>query len=133
MSIKYSDSKSFTKSQVQELFQSVNWLSANYPDRLFSAFSNSETVFSAWDGDKLAGIVNAVDDGSLMAFVPYLCVNPAYQGKGIGKELLNMVKQKYKDYLYINLIAENEPLIKYYKSNGFDYVDKSFVLSIKKE
>ncbi|MDO5559668.1 MAG: GNAT family N-acetyltransferase [Oscillospiraceae bacterium] len=132
MIIRYKDTKHFTKSQVQELFQSVNWISANYPDRLLTAFKNCETVYSAWDNEKLVGIVNAVDDGALTAFVPYLCVNPSYQGKGIGKELLNMIKEKYKDYLYIELIAENEGLIKYYKSNGFNCLDTSFVCCIKK-
>ena len=33
------------------------------------------------------------------------------------------VKEKYKNYLYIILIAENEELVKYYSKNGFEYVD----------
>ena len=97
--IKYLETRNFTKAQLQELFKSVGWLSANYPERLFKAMNNCETVFTAWDNDKLAGLVNAIDDGELTAYVHYLLVNPEYQGQGIASELLRMLKEKYKsDY-----------------------------------
>lgn len=34
MSITYTDTKDFSVNDLQQLFQSVNWLSANYPERL---------------------------------------------------------------------------------------------------
>ena len=107
MSIVYIDTKNYTSNDLQELFQSVGWLSANYPERLKKALDNSETVFTVWDGEKLVGLVNAIDDSELTAYVHYLCVNPEYQGQGIGKNLLQRIKEKYKNYLYIILIAEN--------------------------
>lgn len=67
---------------MQDLFQSVNWLSARYPQRLLKALNQCETVFTAWDGGNLVGLVNAIDDGELTAYVHYLCVRPEYQGKG---------------------------------------------------
>lgn len=75
----------------------------------------------------MVGLANAIDDSELTAYVHYLCVNPAYQGQGIGKGLLQRIKEKYKDYLYIILIAENEALVKYYSQNGFEYVDGRYV------
>lgn len=131
MAITYTDTKNFSENNLHELFQSVNWLSANYPARLKKALVHCETVFTAWDQDKLIGLVNAIDDGELTAYVHYLCVNPAYQGQGIGKELLRRIKEKYKTYLYIILIAENEPLIAYYKQNGFEYLDGRHVFEIQ--
>lgn len=85
------------------------------------------TVITAWDGDKLVGLINVIDDGELTAYVHYLCVNPQYQGIGIGKELLKQIKEKYREYLYIIVIAENEKLIAYYKKNGFAYIDGRYV------
>jgi len=41
---------------------------------------NSTRVISAWDGDKLVGLVRALDDGETVAFLHYLLVDPAYQG-----------------------------------------------------
>lgn len=133
MSITYTDANNFTSSDLQELFQSVSWLSANYPNRLKKALDNCETVFTAWDGKKLVGLVNAIDDSELTAYVHYLCVNPAYQGQGIGKTLLEKIKEKYRDYLYIILIAENESLVKYYSQNGFEYVDGRYMFVIQNE
>lgn len=133
MSIIYTDTKYYTSNDLQELFQSVGWLSANYPKRLKKALDNSETVFTAWDEEKLVGLVNAIDDSELTAYIHYLCVNPEYQGQDIGKNLLQRIKDKYKEYLYIILIAENEDLVKYYSQNGFEYVDGRYVFVAQSE
>lgn len=79
MSIIYTDAKNYKTQDLQGLFQSVGWLSANYPERLKKALDNSETVFTAWDNERLVGLVNAIDDSELTAYVHYLCVNPSYQ------------------------------------------------------
>lgn len=133
MKITYIDTKNYIAEELQDLFQSVGWLSGNYPERLKKALDNSETVFTAWDDGKLVGLVNAIDDSELTAYVHYLCVNPQYQGQGIGKNLLQRIKEKYKDYLYIILIAENEDLVKYYSRNGFEYVDGRYVFVVQNE
>ena len=48
--IKYTEEKTFTQDQVQELFKSVVWISEEYPQRLHKALMNSQTVLTAWDG-----------------------------------------------------------------------------------
>ncbi len=130
MTITYTEEKSFTAPQLEELFKSVGWLSGNYPERLFKALKNCPTVITAWDGENLAGLINAIDDGELTAYVHYLCVNPKYQGMGIGNTLLEMTKEKYKNYLYFFLVAENPPLIKYYDDRGFEKGEDKTVMSI---
>lgn len=133
MAIIYTDKKEYSANDLKQLFQSVDWLSANYSDRLKKALDNCETVFTAWDGKKLVGLVNAIDDSELTAYVHYLCINPLYQGKRIGRNLLDRIKKKYKSYLYIILIAENEQLVKYYSKNGFDYIDGRYVFVIQND
>lgn len=131
MHFTYTSTKNYTAADLQRLFKSVNWLSGNYPERLKKALDHCETVITAWDGEKLVGLINAIDDSELTAYVHYLCVDPAYQGQGIGKELLRRIKEKYKTYLYIILIAENEGLIKYYSQNGFEYVDGRYMFVVQ--
>jgi len=131
--ITYSAERNFTKEQLAGLFNSVEWLSGKYPAKLKKALDNCETVFTAWDNEKLVGLINAIDDGVLTAYVHYLCVDPAYQKKGIGKELLRQVKNKYKDYLYLLLVAENEPLIGYYTGHGFQCYNGRYVMMIQNE
>ncbi len=130
MDIKYTDKKEYSTEDLQALFQSVDWLSANYPERLKKALDHCETVYTAWRGDRLVGLINVIDDSELTAYVHYLCVDPQFQGKGIGKKLLEFIKEKYKDYLYIILIAENEPLIKYYRQNGFELIEGRYVIEM---
>lgn len=61
MVITYTDEKKFTKEQTQRLFLSVGWVSGQYPERLHKALMGSSTVFSAWDGERLVGLVRVLD------------------------------------------------------------------------
>lgn len=79
---------------------------------------NFKTVFSAWDGEKLVGMICVMDDGIMNAYVHYLLVNPAYHGMTIGRTLVEMINQKYCEYLRIAVIAYNEEL-HFYEKCGF--------------
>lgn len=87
MSITYTTSRDFTQSDLQDLFLSVNWSSGHFPEKLFAAMKNYETVISAWDGGRLVGLAAAMDDGVMTAYVHYLLVRPEYQRRGIGRRL----------------------------------------------
>ena len=119
MDILYKNLKDFKEKDLRDLFLSVEWSSGHYPDKLVIAMKNSGTVFTAWDGDKLIGLINALDDGTMTAYVHYLLINPAYQGNGIGKELVRLLVEKYKDYLRIVLIAYDKE-VDFYKNCGFE-------------
>ena len=118
MDIKYTDKHDFTKNELEELFLSVNWSSGHYPEKLCVAMKNFKTVISAWDGNKLVGMICAMDDGIMNAYVHYLLVDPEYQGQTIGRTLVDMAKDKYRDYLRIVLIAYNKEK-HFYEQCGF--------------
>lgn len=120
MSICYTDERGFTAQQLEGLFLSVGWESGKFPEKLKKAMDNSAAVFTAWDGDRLVGLANALDDGELTAYVHYLLVDPAYQGQGIGTSLLELMKKKYADYFCFFLMAEHEDLVGYYEHMGFE-------------
>ncbi len=92
--IEYKETKLIKKEAVVELFKSVNWPEADYPDKLFSALQNSQTVICAFDGDNLAGLVRVLSDGSVLAFIHFLLVNPKYQGQHIASNLVSLVQEK---------------------------------------
>ncbi|MCR4726215.1 MAG: GNAT family N-acetyltransferase [Clostridia bacterium] len=79
---------------------------------------NFKSVFSAWDGEKLVGMICVMDDGIMNAYVHYLLVRPDYQGKGIGKKLVDLVKEKYADYLRIVVVAYDAEKA-FYEACGF--------------
>ena len=129
MNITYKTTHNFNKEDLQDLFLSVEWSSGHYPDKLAVAMQNFETVCSAWDGDKLVGLLSAMDDGVTTAYVHYLLVNPAYQHQGVGKHLIEMAKKKYKDYLRIVVVSYNAEL-KFYESCGFKKGDDAIPMFI---
>ena len=116
--IEYKTVKEFTKEELQSLFLSVEWSSGHFPEKLVLAMKGFSSVFSAYDGDKLIGMACAMDDGVMNAYLHYLLVDPAYQGQGVGRQLVAMVKQKYKDYLRIAVIGYDEEL-SFYQNCGF--------------
>lgn len=119
MNIIYKDIHDFKSKDLKDLFLSVDWSSGNYPDKLVLSMKNYETVYSAWDNDKLVGLISVMDDGIMTAYIHYLLVNPDYQRFGIGRKLIDMTKEKYKDYLKIVLIAYDSAL-GFYNSCGFE-------------
>ena len=118
MAIIYKDTHDFNEKELQDLFLSVEWSSGHYPDKLVVAMKNFKTVYTAWDNDKLIGLICAMDDGIMTAYIHYLLVNPAYQNLGIGKQLVEKMKSTYKDYLRIVIVAYNDE-IGFYESCGF--------------
>ncbi|SCW31069.1 Ribosomal protein S18 acetylase RimI [Ruminococcaceae bacterium YRB3002] len=118
MNIEYKDTHVFAEGELQRLFLSVDWSSGHYPDKLKVAMENYKAVFSAWDGDKLVGLICVMDDGCMNAYIHYLLVDPEYHGADIGRTLVSMVKDYYKDYLRICVIAYDSA-VKFYEKCGF--------------
>ena len=119
MSIEYKSTHDFTLNELERLFLSVEWSSGHYPDKLVTAMKNFKTVYSAWEGSKLIGMICAMDDGIMNAYVHYLLVDPDYHGQTIGRTLVNMMRERYKDYLRIAVIAYNDEL-DFYENCGFN-------------
>lgn len=124
MNIEYKTIKEFGKQELQDLFLSVEWSSGHYPDKLIVAMRNFKTVYTAWDKEKLIGLICAMDDGIMTAYVHYLLVNPEYHKLGIGKHLVKMMTDTYKDYLRIVIVAYNNE-VGFYESCGFKKADDS--------
>ncbi len=118
MNITYKEVHDFSSEELERLFLSVEWSSGHFPDKLVVAMKNFKTVFSAWDQNKLIGLICAMDDGIMNAYVHYLLVDPDYHGNTIGRTLVGLVQQKYKDYLRIAVIAYNDELT-FYENCGF--------------
>lgn len=130
MSINYTMQKKFTKEDVQNLFLSVGWISGEYPSRLYKALMNSSTVITAWDDDKLVGLIRLLDDSEMLAYMHYALVHPHYQGKGIAGNMLQIVKEKYKDYLYIELMPEESKNAAFYEKHGFQIMKDGVAMQL---
>ena len=127
--ITYKEIHEFKKEDLQDLFLSVEWSSGHFPEKLQIAMRNFETVIAAWDGDKLVGMICAMDDGIMTAYVHYLLVRPDYQDKGIGRKLVSRVKEIYEDYLRIVVVGYDDE-VQFYENCGFEKADDASPLLI---
>ena len=128
--IKYTEEKKFTQEEVQKLFLSVGWTSGNYPKRLYKALMNSSTVLTAWDDEELVGLIRVLDDTEMMAQIHYVLVHPDHQGKGIAGAMLEHVKEKYKDFMYIEVMPEDKKNVPFYEKHGFTIMKNGAAIQI---
>jgi ribosomal protein S18 acetylase RimI-like enzyme len=129
--ITYSDTKIFPMEDLQRLFLSVGWESGNYPDKLVRAMRNSTHVVSAWDGNRLIGLVRALDDSETVAFLHYFLVDPAYQGQHIGDELMKRVMAFFENHLYVKIMPSDPKTIAFYERYGFQQYDNYSAMVLK--
>lgn len=129
--LRYTEEKTFTQEQVQQLFLSVGWVSGQYPQRLYKALMHSSTVLTVWDGDKLVGLIRVLDDSEMLAQIHYVLVHPDYQGQGIAGEMLERIKEKYKNYLYLEGMPEDEKNVPFYEKHGFQRMEHGAAIQIR--
>lgn len=128
--IEYTTERKFTQSQVEELFLSIGWVSGKYPQQLFRALQQSSYVLTAWDGERLVGLVRGIDDGCMTAFLHYLLVSPDYQHQGIASQLVEKAKEHYKAFFYINVMPEESKNATFYERHGFGVMPDGVAMQI---
>ncbi len=116
--IEYKEDRNLPKSQVQALYEANQWSSAKLPDTLLAALANSHCVISAWHGEKLVGLGNAISDGHLVVYYPHLLVLPEYQGQGIGKQIMARMRERYESF-HMQMLTADGQVIDFYQKLGF--------------
>ena len=107
--------------QLLTLYDSVGWSAYTCePDRLERAVTSSLSVFTAWDGPHLAGLVRAVGDGETILYIQDLLVRPSYQRRGIGRHLLEICLAQYPHVRQKVLLTDHtEGNLAFYRACGF--------------
>lgn len=119
MKIEISNRRNIDEDQVLSLYRQNRWSSAEKPVELIQALKNSHSLITAWDGDKLVGLGNAVSDGYLVVYYPHLLVLPDYHGKGIGKMIMAKFQELYAGFHQQILVADGQA-IDFYAKCGFE-------------
>jgi ribosomal protein S18 acetylase RimI-like enzyme len=104
--------------QLARLFDSVGWEHRTRDaERLAQMVRDSMYNLSAYEGATLVGYVRAISDGAFNAYVPNVAVLPAYQRRGIGRELVRRLLDG-RDQITFVLHAEPE-VHPFYLRSGF--------------
>jgi ribosomal protein S18 acetylase RimI-like enzyme len=87
------------------------------PEKLRKAFASSYAVIFAFDSGRLIGLGRALCDGEYQAAIYDLVLLPEYQGKGIGKEMLQrLCKRLPVDNIILYAVPGREG---FYEKCGF--------------
>jgi GNAT superfamily N-acetyltransferase len=119
MNITISETRNINIDDLLVLYKANNWSSAEKPTQLYNGLMNSETLITAWEDKKLIGLGNAISDGHLTVYYPHLLVLPEYQGKGVGKMILDKLKERYEDF-HMQMLTADGKSVDFYKKNGFE-------------
>jgi len=120
----YTEDRNLPMEQVVALYRANDWSSADKPELLLNALRHSHSLVSAWDGERLVGLGNAISDGFLVVYYPHLIVLPEFQGKGVGTEILKRLRAKYDGFHQHMLVADGRA-IDFYKKCGFERAGKT--------
>ena len=119
MDIEIKETKEINIEKIIKLYKANKWSSAEKPDLLYKALMNSDSLITAWDGNRLVGLGNAISDGYLVVYYPHLLVHPDYQGKGIGRMIVDRFQKKYGNFHQQTLTADGKA-IDFYEKCGFE-------------
>jgi ribosomal protein S18 acetylase RimI-like enzyme len=88
-------------------------------DRMDRALQNSSVVVCAWDAHQFVGFARVITDFAWFAYLSQLAVRPAYQNRGIGKQLVACVRREIGDEVGL-LVHSAESAARFYRSAGFE-------------
>ena len=108
----------------------INRPTADLP-RIARMFAAPSLVISAWHDGHLVGVSRSLTDYCYCCYMSDLAVDRAFQGKGIGRELIRRTQVMIGDE--VSLILWSAPGAKsYYPSVGFQQVENAFVIRRKR-
>ncbi len=95
------------------------------PARIARMLANADIIVTARDGDRLIGVSRCVSDFSFCCYCSDLAVDKAYQGRGVGKRLLDESAKAAGDYAHFVLLAA-PGAVSYYEHIGMRRLDIAF-------
>lgn len=95
----------------------VAGLSSSEPDICQKAFLGSRVTVFVYDNDRLIGVARAISDGVKQAAIYDVAVLPEYQGKGIGRILVDNITSRLPGCNFI--LYSNTGKEDFYRKIGF--------------
>ena len=95
------------------------------------AFGNSHTVLFVFDSDKIVGFGRALSDGAYQAAIYDVAVLPEYQGKGIGRMIVNSIVKELPQCNIILYAAPGKDA--FYKTMNFKRMKTGMALFLDAE
>jgi len=99
--------------------------------RIRQMYQNSNLVITAWSEEsQLIGIARCLTDYCYVCYLSDLAVKKEYQKAGIGKKLIETVKEKIGEKTSLILLSAPEAM-EYYPKVGFEKITNGFIIKRK--
>ncbi|KEI34550.1 protein export cytoplasm protein RNA helicase [Francisella sp. W12-1067] len=95
-------------------------------DRIKKMYKNSNLVVCAYEGDELVGIARSLTDFSYCCYLSDLAVSKKYQGKGIGKKIIDYIKNVITPKCTL-LLLSSPSAMGFYEKINLDKSDNCFM------
>lgn len=110
---------SIAEPEVIAIYKANGWSSAEKPMQLLSALRNSHSLVTARIERRLVGLGNAISDGHLVVYFPHLLVHPDFHRRGIGRELMERLLERYRGFHQLMLTSDGDATA-FYEAMGFE-------------
>lgn len=89
---------------VAALFAEVGW-GERQPEQIRAAFEKSSHVIFVYEGADLVAFGRTMDDGCYYAMLVDVVVKPSCQGRGLGREIVDHLREQLAGYKFVTLTA----------------------------
>lgn len=116
MNVTYKKTKNLDPKKLLDLYHSIGWAkkaNSKGAKDIAKAYKNSQIVISAWDKNKILGVVKGITDKITQGIVTGLVVHKNYQRQGIGRKLFFKCVKSYPKVKWSVRSAKNAD--KFYK------------------
>lgn len=103
----------------------------NQKERIQKMLDHASIILTAWDNERLVGIARALTDFSYCCYLSDLAVDKDYQKSGIGKELIDRIKEIIGEEVALILLSAPNAM-EYYPKVSFEKIDNGFIIRRKR-
>lgn len=130
----YSYTNDLNEQDIKKVYEDAGWTSYTKDlPKLMNAIKASLMIVSAWEENKLVGLIRVLGDGITVIYIQDILVLSSYKRKGIGSNLLEYALDKYKDaHQKVLLTDDSEETRGFYERNGFISCDKGDLVAFTK-
>ena len=111
-----SDLTGISAQQLEGFF--VGWLDPPSPATHLRILNGSAYVVLALGSGRVIGFVTAISDGVMSAYISLLEVLPGYQGRSVGRELMERVKTLLEGLYMVDVLCDDD-VLPFYQKLGF--------------
>ncbi|MFN8284846.1 MAG: GNAT family N-acetyltransferase [Chitinophagales bacterium] len=129
MQIQYKTDITPTAEQVIELYDNSGLpRPTNDAERIQKMLENSNLIITAWHNELLVGVSRCITDWVWSCYLADLSVRHEYKKEGIGKQLIDITKEKLGDQSMVLLLSVPSAM-EYYPKVGFTKQESAFIIN----